>query len=77
MEDDVKSSSATWGKRSVAKGAAAFCCIWCAFSIIILGTFAFYFVVDLAFSHYGMGTGMSQWVMYRHQLPPSTSYGVS
>jgi hypothetical protein len=80
FEDDTKSSSGstpTWGKSTVAKGAAAFYCVWCAFSIIILGAFGLYFVVDLAFSYYGMGTGMSQWVMYRHQLPSTTSHGVS
>jgi hypothetical protein len=57
--------------------AATFCSLWCAFSVIILAAFGIYFAVDLAFSHYGLGTGMVEWIMYRHQLPSSTSYGVS
>jgi hypothetical protein len=78
--DDVRNlsgSTPAWGKRSVAKGAAAFCCVWCAFSIIFLGAFGVYFFVDIAFSYFGLGTGMSQWIMLRHQLPPSTSDGAS
>jgi hypothetical protein len=74
---DLSGSTPAWGKKSFAKGAAAFCCVWCAFSIIFLGAFGLYFFVDLAFSYYGLGTGMSQWVLFRHQLPPNTSYGVS
>ena len=69
LEDDAKSSSEhtpTLGKKSAAKGAAAFCCFWCAFSIVILGACGLYFFVDLALSHYGLGTGISQWVLPRH-----------
>jgi hypothetical protein len=55
---------------------AVFCCFWCVFSVI-LGAFSLYFVIDLAFSYYGMGDGMAEWVIYRHQVPSSTSYGVS
>jgi hypothetical protein len=69
LEDDVKISSdstTTWSKKSVAKGALAFCCFWCAFSIVILGASGLYFFVDLALSHDGLVTGMSQWAVYRH-----------
>ncbi|KAH6865052.1 hypothetical protein BKA58DRAFT_237873 [Alternaria rosae] len=72
--DGAKSSSGSYSfceGRSAWRGAAAFCCLWCAFSVIIPGAFGLYFAVDLAFSHYGLGTGMAEWVMYRQQLPPS------
>ena len=78
--DGAKSSSGSYSfseSRSAWRGAAAFCCLWCAFSVIILGAFGLYFTVDLAFSHYGLGTGMAEWVMYRQQLPPSNTRGVS
>jgi len=78
--DGPKSSSGSYSfdeSRSAWRGAAAFCCLWCAFSVIILGAFGLYFTVDLAFSHYGLGTGMAEWVMYRQQLPPSNTRGVS
>ncbi|KAF1828596.1 hypothetical protein BDW02DRAFT_574737 [Decorospora gaudefroyi] len=76
-----------WGERlkdsyepshrdSLTKGATAFWCFWSAISIFMLAAIGLYFVVDLTFSYYGMGTGMSQWVLYRHQLPPSTSYSM-
>jgi len=64
-------------RQSIAKDAATFCCFWCAVSIVIFGSFGLYFVIDLALSHYGMGTGAAQWVVNRHQLPSRTSYGVS
>jgi hypothetical protein len=69
LEDDAKilsDSTTTWGKKSVAKRAAAFCCFWFAFSIVILGASGLYFFADLALSHYGLGTRMSQLVTYRH-----------
>ena len=78
--DDVKNLSKSALSRkghSIVKEAVAFCCLWCAFSIVVLGTFGLYFAVDLALSHYGMGTGVVQWVMNRQQLPSSTLYGVS
>ncbi|KAI4611973.1 hypothetical protein J4E80_007425 [Alternaria sp. BMP 0032] len=77
--DGAKSSSGSYSfseSRSALKGAAAFCYLWCAFSVIILGAFGLYFTVDLAFSHYGLGTGMAEWVMYRQQLPPSNIRGI-
>jgi len=92
-DDDEESRLGFWGEvngakspsgsysfresRSAWRGAAAFCCLWCTFSVIILGAFGLYFTVDLAFSHYGLGTGMAEWVMYRQQLPPSNTRGVS
>jgi hypothetical protein len=78
--DGAESSSqedSSYNKRSVVRGAATFCCLWCVLSAIVLGVFGLYFALDLAFSHYRLCTGMAEWVMYRHQLPPSTSYGVS
>ena len=78
--DGPRSSSGSYSfseSRSAWRGAAAFCCLWCAFSVIILGAFGLYFTVDLAFSHYGLGTGMAEWVVYRQQLPPSNTRGVS
>ncbi|RMZ69630.1 hypothetical protein GMOD_00006463 [Pyrenophora seminiperda CCB06] len=61
-------------RQSITKDAVAFCCLWCAFSIVVLGSFGLYFAIDLLLSHYGMGTGVAQWAMHR---PSSTSYGVS
>lgn len=78
--DGAKSSSGSYSfceSRSAWRGAAAFCCLWCAFSVIIVGAFGLYFAVDLAFSHYGLGTGMAEWAMYRQQLPPSNIRWVS
>ena len=78
--DDAKHSTETASfhkGQSIAKDAVAFCCLWCAFSIVVLGSFGLHFAIDLALSHYGMGIGAAQWVMNRHQLPSRTSYGVS
>ncbi|KAI4634246.1 uncharacterized protein J4E87_001418 [Alternaria ethzedia] len=78
--DGAKSSSESYSfgeSRSAWRGAAAFCCLWCAFSVMILGAFSLYFAVDLVLSHYGLGTGMAEWVMYRQQLPPTNIRGVS
>ncbi|KAK1918062.1 hypothetical protein P3342_000780 [Pyrenophora teres f. teres] len=62
--------------QCIVKDAVAFCYLWCAFSIIVLGSFGLYLAVDLVFNHYGMGTGMAQWVLDRHQFPSITSYGM-
>lgn len=78
--DETKSSSEvdpSYNKRSFVSELATFCCFWCAFSVLMLGAFGIYFAVDLAFSRYGLGTGMAEWAIHRHQLPSSTSYGVS
>ena len=78
--DETKSSSevdSSYNKRSFVSELATFCSFWCAFSVLMLGAFGLYFAVDLAFSRYGLGTGMAEWAIHRHQLPPSTSYGVS
>jgi hypothetical protein len=78
--DWAKSSSEAdsfYNKGSVMRRAATFCCLWCVFSVIILGAFGLYFAVDFVFSQYGLGTGMAEWIMSRHQVSPSTSYGVS
>jgi hypothetical protein len=85
LDDDEESRYGFWGEpdvverlsgpdssckiRSATRGAATFCCLWCAFSVIIFGAFGLYFAVDLAFSHYGLGTGMAEWVMYGHPFP--------
>ncbi|KAG9186145.1 hypothetical protein G6011_02701 [Alternaria panax] len=78
--DGAKSSSETdssYNKRSVVmRSAATFCYLCCAFSVMFLAHFGIYFAVDLAFSHHELGTGMSEWILYRHQLPQSTSYGI-
>ncbi|OAG16469.1 hypothetical protein CC77DRAFT_944011 [Alternaria alternata] len=77
--DETKSSSEvdpSYNKRSFVSELATFCCFWCAFSVLMLGAFGIYFAVDLAFSRYGLGTGMAEWAIHRHQLPPSTSYGI-
>lgn len=42
----------------------AFCCLWCAGSICILVTFGLFFVLDLAASPFGLGTGMAQRMIY-------------
>lgn len=78
--NDVKySSEFTLSRKGqlIAEEAVAFCCLWCAFSIVVLGTFGLYFAVDLALGHYDMGTGVAQWVMGRQKSPSSTLYGVS
>lgn len=78
--DETKSSSEvdpSYNKRSFVSELATFCCFWCAFSVLMLGAFGIYFAVDPAFSRYGLGTGMAEWAIHRHQLPPSISYGVS
>ncbi|KAI4667486.1 uncharacterized protein J4E79_002174 [Alternaria viburni] len=70
--DGAKSPSGSYSfseSRSAWRGAAAFCYLWCAFSVIILGAFGLYFTVDLAFSHYGLGTGMAEWVMFCLETP--------
>jgi hypothetical protein len=41
----------------------AFCCLWCAVSICILGAFGTLFAVDLVFTLFGMGTGMARWMV--------------
>ncbi|KAI4622096.1 hypothetical protein J4E83_004835 [Alternaria metachromatica] len=90
-DDDEESRIGFWGEvdgptsssgsysfgesRSAWRGAAAFCCLWCAFSVMILGAFSLYFAVNLVLGHYGLGTGMAEWVMYRQQLPPSNIRG--
>lgn len=47
-------------------GAYTFCCFWFAIFICILGAFGAFFVIDLAFTRLGMGTGMATWMVHRN-----------
>ncbi|KAF1943852.1 hypothetical protein EJ02DRAFT_117719 [Clathrospora elynae] len=74
--DDPAKSTPTFTSRYIAKGADAFSCIWCATSVIILTVFGVSFLLDLGLTQYGLGTGMAQWVMYQHHLPPNRAYSM-
>ena len=71
--DETKSSSEM--ERLFMSAIAKFCFYLCAYCVLMLGgAFGLYFAFELAFGRYGLGTGTA---IHRHQLPPSTSYGVS
>jgi hypothetical protein len=71
--DETKSSSEM--ERLFMSAIAKFCFYLCAYCVLVLGgAFGLYFAFELAFGRYGLGTGTA---IHRHQLPPSTSYGVS
>lgn len=71
--DETKSPSEM--ERLFMSAIAKFCFYLCAYCVLMLGgAFGLYFAFELAFGRYGLGTGTA---IHRHQLPPSTSYGVS
>ncbi|KAH6840309.1 hypothetical protein AA0118_g5185 [Alternaria tenuissima] len=70
--DETKSSSEM--ERLFMSAIAKFCFYLCAYCVLVLGgAFGLYFAFELAFGRYGLGTGTA---IHRHQLPPSTSYGI-
>ncbi|KAH7081241.1 hypothetical protein BKA63DRAFT_486993 [Paraphoma chrysanthemicola] len=56
------------------KGAWAFCCFWCAISVCILAAFGAFFVADLVFTQFGMGTGMARWMIHGQGRRAEQSY---
>jgi hypothetical protein len=57
-------------------GFYAFCCFWFAVSVCILGAFGAFFVIDLAFTRLGMGTGIATWMVHRNVGRDTPSYEV-
>lgn len=90
-EGDEESGIGFWGERSEKEkqtthldlvkrgyyGIYAFCCFWFAVSICILGAFGAFFILDLALTQLGMGTGMATWIVHRNVGRGVENYEVS
>jgi hypothetical protein len=59
------------------RGLFTFCCFWCAVSICILGAFGAFFAVDVVFTQFDMGTGMSRWMVHGNAVQSIGTFEVS
>ena len=64
-------------KKTRYRGVYAFCCFWCAISICILAAFGVFFALDVVFTQFGMGTGLTKWMTHRNLGQNGTDYKAS